>query len=172
MLALAVAAGCVAGCGDDTEKMAHFKSQVIQMDRCERKDDGPETCVVQETVRQLQLTLVEDPEARAWLHGVVRDGQSNRTILGTRDSQGGYLFYAESTQDNAKSECRLTQKHLLSVAAEEGVDPFAEEADPCQALVGREVRTTVSSAECSETGEKVERIQRARWEAVPGCSAP
>lgn len=169
---LTLAAACL-GCGGDPPLLGEFTSDIVQLNSCRLVgDDDRERCVRDEVTSTLRTTLVEDDLDRVWLIGVPREGEDDRRLLGTRDSEGGFLFYDETISDNADNECTLTTEILLTLAVEEGASPEAVGTDPCVALVGRETRTVTSSEGCDGVNDppaRIERISRRRWEPSASC---
>lgn len=162
------------GCGGDEERVATFTSDVVQRESCRVTGEGSESCTRDEVTLRLRVTLVEDELDRATLLGIPRGGGSDRGLLGTLDSQGGYLFSDERVQRNAATGCVLTERLLLSLRVDEEAEPEAIGADDCVALVGRETRSTLTSAECDDVNDPpqpVERIVRRRWQPAVGCGS-
>lgn len=171
-LAVVLAMGIVAGCGGDEPLTATFTSRVVQLDACRIVGGAQEGCEKDEEFAELRVDLVQVDDETSWLYGVPRAGVEDGALLGTRDSQGGFLFVAESTQTNSVSGCILTQRTQLSLS----VDPerAGDVGDPCVSLVGRQVDETSSSAECDDVGvpaQAVVRIVRRRWEPLDATSA-
>lgn len=161
----------VVGCGGDEPLTATFTSRVVKLDSCRVVAGAEEGCEKEEEFAELQVDLVQVDENTWWLYGVPRSGVEDGAIAGTRDSEGGLLFVAESTQTNGASGCVLTQRTQLSLR----VDPARRNdvGDPCVALVGRQVDQTSSSAECDAVGvppQAVVRVVRRRWEPLDAAS--
>jgi hypothetical protein len=155
-----------AACGDPPLQ-GTFTSRVVQLDSCRVLGDADEGCEKDEQFAELRVDLVAVDDNTWWLYGVPRAGVAAGALLGTRDTADGMLFVDELEQRNAATGCVLRQRTELSLR----VDParVAEVGDPCVALVGRQVDTTTSSAECDTGGvppQAVRRIVRRRWEPL------
>lgn len=164
----------LSACGGTAPLSASFTSEVVQRESCRVVGDGTEACTRDEVTLRLRATLVADELDRAFLYGVPRGGGSDRAILGSLDSQGGWLFEDERVQENERTGCALTERLSLSLRIEDGVDPALLGIDACVALVGREVRQTIASAPCDEVNDppaEVTRLVRRRWQPAPGCDA-
>jgi hypothetical protein len=171
---LVACAATLASCGGEPEETAAvFTSDVVQRETCRvTGDEGREVCTRENVTQRLRVTLVEDAFERVWLTGIQREGNPERTILGTRDALGGYLFEDVITQSNSESGCTRVDDLLISLRLEEDVDPARVGTDDCVALVGRETRTTTTSPECDDVNDppqQVQRIVRRRWEPAAGC---
>jgi hypothetical protein len=159
----------LASCAEE-KLVAEFTSEVVQLDSCRVVGDGPETCTRAEARSLLRVTLAEIDDDRVWLHGLPTGNQSDTSILGTKDREGGFLFLTEQVQENVETGCVLATSTQLSLAIEE--DAAAVGEDPCTALLGREVETTRTSAECDDVRdppESVVRITRRRWQKPAEC---
>ena len=162
------------GCGGEQGPVATFTSDVVQRESCRVTDDGGDSCTREEVTLRLRVTAIEDEFDRVTLLGLPRDGESDRGILGALDSQGGYLFFDERVQANARTGCVLTQSVLLSLRVDDEAAPEQVGIDECIALVGRETRRTVSSAECDTVNDPPvpsERVERRRWQRAAGCES-
>lgn len=165
----------LASCGPPAPFVATFTSEVVQRESCRRLGDATrESCTRDELVQELRVSLIEDEGERALLAGVPREGDSDRALVGTRDSAGGWLFIDERVQRNEASGCTLTERIQLSLR----VSPDAPEddigLDECIALVGREERTFATSAACDNVGDPPQaavRILRRRWQDSSRCGA-
>jgi hypothetical protein len=157
----------VAGCGGEPLLVATYTSRIVQLDACRTVGEGTEGCSRREEFAERRLDLVEVEPDVLWLYGVPRDGVSDRAILGSRDNAGGFLFVDERTQTNSASGCELVSRVTISVA----VDPARADdsgVDPCVALVGRSVETTVASPACDTNvpAQQVVLTVRRRYEPV------
>lgn len=161
------------GCGSPEEAfVATFTSDVIQLNTCRSIDGSTETCVEDEFQKRYRVTLMEDEEQRVWISGIQRGDGSDRRMLGTRDSQGGFLFTEETTQKNLDSQCTLTTQVSISLAIDEDATEEQIGTDPCVALVGRETKKTITSTECddiNDPAQEITRINRRRWEKAVDC---
>jgi hypothetical protein len=162
----------LAACGGPQDSVATFTSDVVQRETCRVVGEGRESCTREEVTLRLRVTLIEDALDRVWMTGINREGNPDRAILGTRDSEDGYLFEDEQTQTNANSGCVLTDHILLSLRVPDEVDASQVGLDDCLPLVGRETRTTTTSPECDQVNDppqRIQRIQRRRWQEAAGC---
>lgn len=155
------------GCGGDPLLVATYTSRIVQLDACRTVGEGTEGCVRREEFAERRLDLVEVEPNVLWLYGVPRDGVSDRAILGSRDAAGGFLFVDEKTQTNSASGCELVSRVSISVA----IDPARADdsgVDPCVALVGRSVETTVASPACDTNvpAQQVVQTVRRRYEPL------
>lgn len=174
LVALAAVVVPPSACGGDPEEtIATFTSDVVQRETCRIIGDSDrEACTREVTTTRVRVTLVEDREQRVWLNGITRQGAPGRTLLGTRDQLGGYLFFDEVVQTNVNNGCVLTESLTLSLKVEEGADEADVGVDDCVALVGRESRVTVTSAECdavNDPPQEITRVVRRRWQPADGC---
>lgn len=172
----ALALSLLVGAGSCAKEplVATFTSEVVQRDSCRVVGDGPETCTRDEGLALLRVTLVELDDGRVWLHGVPSGGDPDTSILGTRDAEGGFLFYAEQEQENAETGCVLTTTKELALAVDENVTEASVGTDPCVPLVGREIETTTTSAACDDVHDPpqaIVRVARRRWQAPTECAA-
>jgi len=166
----------VAGCGGDPPLVATFTSRIVQLDACRTVGEGTEGCVRREEIAERRLDLVEVEPGLFWLYGLPRDGVTDRAILGSRDSEGGFLFVDERTQANSVSGCELVTRVSVNVA----IDPERAAdvgVDPCVALVGRSVETVVASPACDTNvpAQQVVQTVRRRFEPVGAdstCGTP
>jgi hypothetical protein len=167
-----VAASCG---GDPDETIATFTSDVMQREICRVTGDSErEACTREIMTQRVRVTLLEDKQQRVWLTGLTRQSTPGRSLLGTRDQLGGYLFYDERVQTNANTGCVLTEELTLALQVDPEADAEAIGADDCIALVGRETRVTTTSPECDDVNDpaqQLQRIVRRRWERAPGCSS-
>ena len=167
----------VGACGPEEEErlVGTFTSDIVQRDTCRVTGDSDrESCVRDEALTRLRVSIIEDDFDRAWLLGVTREGESDRRILGTRDRLGGFLFVERSAQVNEQSGCRFDRDIELSLRIDEGASRDRVGIDPCVPLIGRELRTFTTSAECDDINdppEKIQRINRRRWEPAASCGA-
>lgn len=166
-LPLLVVAGVAAGCGGDPLLVATFTSRIVQLDACRTVGEGTEGCARREEIAERRLDLVEVEPGLFWLYGLPRDGVADRAILGSRDSEGGFLFVDERTQTNSVSGCELVTRVTVNVA----IDPERVAdvgADPCVALVGRSVETVVASPACDTNvpAQQIVQTVRRRFEPV------
>jgi hypothetical protein len=157
----------VAGCGGDPLLVATFTSRIVQLDTCRTVGEGSEGCVRREEIAERRLDLVEVEPGLFWLYGLPRDGVTDRAILGSRDSEGGFLFVDERTQTNSVTGCELVTRVSVNVL----IDPerVADAGlDPCVALVGRSVETVVASPACDSNvpAQQVVQTVRRRFEPV------
>lgn len=168
--------GALAACGGEPLLIAAFTSRIVQLDACRIVGDGSEGCVRSEQIAERRLDLVEVEPGLFWLYGLPRDGVPDRAILGSRDSEGGYLFVDERIQENSVSGCSLTTRTSVNLA----IDPErAADAgvDPCVALVGRSVDTVVASPACDTNvpAQQVVQTVRRRFEPLgpeSACGVP
>lgn len=162
----------LSACGSE-RLVAQFTSDVVQRRSCRVEGEREEVCERDELTQRLIVTLIEEGEDRIELYGVPRDGAFDRSIVGSRDNVGGFLFVEESGTVNSETGCTINNRIEISVAIEAGADSGVG-VDVCTPLVGRETRSTTISAECDEVNEvqiPVQRILRRRWERAPGCGA-
>lgn len=163
----------LAACGGPEDEVATFTSDVVQRETCRvTGEDGREACTRELVETRLRVTLIEDEEQRVWLSGVSRQGNPGRSFLGTRDQDGGYLFWDERVQRNTDTDCTLTEEVFLSLRVDEAAAPEDVGVDECVALVGRETRTTTTSSACDDINDppqQVQRIVRRRWEPAERC---
>lgn len=174
LVAAAIFAISAAGCGGEEESAATFTSQVVQRNTCRVTGDQPEACFREDVTLRVRVSVIEDAFDRVWLSGITRGGELDTRILGTLDAEGGYLFANRIVNLNEETGCRLTDTIELTLRVDE--EAAAEEigVDPCVALVGREVRTSTTSAACDDINDPpvpVTRIVRRRWERPGTCSA-
>jgi hypothetical protein len=170
VVAFAAVSG-VTGCAADDPLTATFTSRVVQLEACRVVGGTDEGCEKDEEFAELRVDLMQVDDDTWWLYGVPRAGIEGGAMLGSRDSEGGLLFVAESRQTNSTSGCALTVRTQLSLR----VDPEREDevGDPCVSLVGRQVDETSSSPECDDVGvppQAVIRIVRRRWEPLDATS--
>ena len=169
MRALVVALAC-AGCGPNLLD-ATFTSRVVQHETCKVVGDRPEVCTREESTVDVRVRVVERPGDNAWLYGIPRGGVSDRAILGSKDSIGGWVFVDEVVQTNAGSGCTLDDRLEIALV----IDPAAAAVgtDPCSDLLGRETETTQSSAGCDVVNVPplaTTLTARRRWEKPPDCA--
>jgi hypothetical protein len=160
-------------CGGEVPLVGDFTSEVVQRNSCRLVgDDDRERCVRDEVITTQRVTLREDDFDRVWIIGLTVEGENDRRVLGTRDSEGGFLFDYETRQVNSDTGCTLTTQLLLSLAIDSGVAEERIGADPCVPLLGRETRRSITSAACDTVNvppARIERISRRRWEPSPTC---
>lgn len=161
----------LASCGGEPLLVATFTSRIVQLDACRIVGEGSEGCVRREEIAERRLDLVEVEPGLFWLYGLPRDGVTDRAILGSRDSEGGFLFVDERTQTNTVTGCELVTRVSVNVA----IDPerAAEVGtDTCVALVGRSVETVVASPACDTNvpAQQVVQTVRRRFEPVDADS--
>lgn len=164
----------IGGCGGDDESAATFTSQVVQRNTCRVTGDQPEACFREDVTLRVRVSIIEDAFDRVWLSGITRGGELDTRILGTLDAEGGYLFANRVDSVNDETGCRLTDTIELTLRVDEEAAPEDIGLDPCVALVGREVRTSTTSAACDDINDPpvpVTRIVRRRWERPGTCSA-
>lgn len=161
--------------GDPAETMATFTSDVVQRETCRVTGDGErEVCTREVSTTRVRVTVIEDRERRVWMSGLTRRGSPGRSLLGTRDQLGGYLFYDEVVQTNERSGCVLTESLTLSLQVDEDAEAGDVGVDDCVALVGRENRFTTTSPECDTVNDpprEITRVVRRRWQRADGCRA-
>ena len=178
VVVISVGVALLAACGPPPEEglIGTFTSDIVQRDTCRvfTAADGEETelCTEDDVTQTLTVSLLEDDEARVWLVGIPRGGESNRRILGTRDSKGGFLFSARETQRNTTTGCYSNTVIELSLRIDDLSAPHLRGVDPCVALTGRETRRFTTSAECDDVNDPpraVTRVNRKRWERPQLC---
>lgn len=162
------------GCGGPASTfIGTFTSEVVQRESCRRTDENPaELCTRDEMSMTLRVTLVEDEQQRIRLRGIARAGVNDRTLWGTLDSTDGYYFVDERRLRNEGTGCVLTESIELSLRIDAEADPEQVGVDECIALVGRETRKTVTSAECDAVNDPpkaMERVVRRRWQRAASC---
>lgn len=161
--------------GSPDESVATFTSEIVQRESCRITGEGDrEVCTRDVVTTRVRVTVIEDREQRVWLNGVTRQGAPGRTLLGTRDQLGGYLFFDEVVRTNAESGCVLTESLTLSLKVDEGAAAEDVGVDDCVALVGREQRVTTTSPECdtvNDPPQQIQRILRRRWQPADNCRA-
>jgi hypothetical protein len=161
----------VAGCADE-KLIATFTSRVVQHETCKSSGDGPEGCTRDEVIAELRNDVVEADEDTFWLYGLPRGGVADRAILGTRDNVGGFLFIDATSQTDRSSGCVLATQLELSLAIPvDRIDDVG--ADDCVSLVGRQIETTTTTAECDQSSvppQPISRIVRRRWETLSPTS--
>lgn len=145
-----------------------FTSDIVQRRSCEQVGERSEVCVPNEFTQQVRVTLVEGEEERVTLSGVPLLGISDRTIYGTRDNLGGYLFESVQRSVNSTSGCEVIRTTTLSLV----IGNLDEDNAICTPLEGRETQVTEVSAECDDV--RVEplaevRTLRRRWERSIAC---
>lgn len=170
---LCVLSVSLAGCGGEEPLIGNFTSHVVQYDICRVVNGADrESCTEDERRQTLQLHLIEDEEQRVWLTGVPRGDNLTKRLLGTRDSEGGFLFVDRLQTRNSESDCRFTETFELSIRVDPEAAAETVGVDPCVALIGRETTTRRESAQCdtvNEEPEQVTRIVRKRWEQDVLC---
>lgn len=153
--------------------VAAFTSRVVQREVCRVVGDRPEVCTRDEAITDVRVRLVERDDGNVWLYGIHRGGGADRAILGTRDSDDGFLFVDETVQENDLSACVLTRRLEISVVVDPAADPAQVGDSVCVALLGRETEVTTSSAGCDTVNDPkltTTTIARRRWEAPPECA--
>lgn len=152
---------------------AAFTSRVVQRDICRIIGTRPEVCTREEATTDVRVRLLEREDERFWLLGIPRNGVSDRAMLGTRDSRGGFLFVDELINENDATGCVLSERIEVSLAVDEAAAPDAIGTDPCVALLGRETEVTITSAACDSVNEPPldsTLTARRRWEKPPECT--
>ncbi len=160
------------GCGGEDLLRAQFTSQVVQLETCRTVGTGEEGCTRNEQFAERRLDLVEVEPDVLWLYGVVRDGATDRAVLGARDIAGGFYFVDERTTTNAETGCVQVARIEVSLQIEDGRDDDVGR-DPCVSLVGRSVDTISLSAGCDTTNlpaQPVVQTVRRRYEALDASS--
>lgn len=160
------------GCGEEPLR-ASFTSRVVQRDSCRVVGDRPEVCTRDEAFTDVRLRIVERDDGLVWLYGLPRGGVSDRAILGTRDTSGGFLFVDEMSQENNASGCSLRSRLEIAVAIDPEADAGRVGQDACIALLGRETEVVASSAGCDNVNVPPlpsTLILRRRWEAPLACA--
>ncbi len=171
-LAALLVGGGLAGCGPDRID-ATFTSRVVQHETCKTVGDHPQVCTREESVTDERVRLVERDDQNVWLYGIPRNGVSDRAILGTRDSAGGYLFVDQVVQENSSSTCTLTDRLEISISVDPDASTDKIGSDPCISLLGRENESTDSSPGCDNVDEppvKTVLVANRRWEKPLDCS--
>lgn len=163
-------------CGGEPEEIvATFTSDVVQRETCRVTGDSDrEACTREIVTNRVRVTLVEDEQERVWMTGLTRQGVPGRSLLGTRDQLGGYLFYDELVQTNGETGCVLTEALTLSLKVDDDAEAGDVGVNDCVALVGRENRFTTTSPECDDVNDppaEITRIVRRRWEPAAGCTS-
>ncbi len=174
VLAVSLLATALGGCGGEPETAATFTSQVVQRNTCRITGDQAEACFREDVTLRVRVSIIEDEFDRAWLSGISQDGEPDTRILGSLDAEGGYLFATNVVNVNAESGCRLSETVELTLRVDDEAAVEDVGVDPCVALVGREVRTSSTSAACDDINDPpvpVTRIVRRRWERPGACSA-
>jgi hypothetical protein len=175
LFTVAVVVAATACAPQDERLVATLTSDVVQRDTCRILGDSDrELCTRDESIQRLTVSLIEDAHDRVWLSGIVLEGESDRRVLGTRDSEGGFLFVEKTVETNTTSGCTFTRNLLLSLKFEEGVSEEQAMSDVCSALVGRELRTFTTSLECDDINNppiEITRINRRRWEPALDCAS-
>jgi hypothetical protein len=153
--------------------VASFTSRVVQHEDCKVVGDRPEVCSTEETLLDIIVRIVEREDSdEVWLLGIPKGGSSDRALLGSRDDEGGWLFVDQVSNENAESECSVTDRLEISLAIDPEADPEQVGTDECIALLGREVATTKSTAGCDAVNDpplEQTQIARRRWEKSPTC---
>lgn len=162
----------LAGCGGDPLLSAQFTSQIVQLETCRTVGTAAEGCTRNEQFAERRLDLVEVEPDVFWLYGVVRDGASDRALLGARDTAGGFYFVDERTTTNTDTGCVQVARIEVSLQVEEGrADDVG--SDPCVSLVGRSVETISLNAACDTTNlpaQPIVQTVRRRYEALDAAS--
>ncbi|MBL92706.1 MAG: hypothetical protein CMH56_12950 [Myxococcales bacterium] len=170
------------GCGSDIGHEATFTSLVVQREVCtlaladdESSDDSEdaaepeEECERYEINTVLRYQIIEDTEKRVWIKGWSINGSTHRNWLGTRDSDGGFLFERSTTTENEGTGCVKTESQTLSLQFPYGMAGYEDADDVCDHLEGRETITVTTTAGCNESGPGTVRTVRKRWEEDPTC---
>jgi hypothetical protein len=162
----------LSGCGGDELLNAQFTSQIVQLETCRTVGTGEEGCTRNEQFAERRLDLVEVEADVFWLYGVVRDGATDRALLGARDTAGGFYFVDERTTTNSETGCVQVARIEVSLKVED--DRAADVGvDPCVSLVGRSIDTISLSAACDTTNlpaQPVVQTVRRRYEALDASS--
>ena len=160
-------------CGGGESDFASFTSEIVQRESCKVVGDATEeSCSRDEVTFELRVDLVEDENERAQLIGIPLDGDPGRALVGTKNSYGGWSFISERRQTNEDSGCVLNERVELYLSLEEGMTLEDVTEDPCAALVGREIRTTETTAGCDDINDppqNIRRILRRRWQRSARC---
>ncbi len=164
---LALLGVLAAGCAPE-RLIATFTSRVVQLETCKSIADGPEGCTKEELTSELRNDVVEADDDTFWLYGLPRGGVADRAVLGTHDTQGGFLFVDATTQSDRSSGCVLKNRLELSlIIPVDRIDDVG--IDDCVSLVGRQIETTTTTAECDQTSvppQPLTRTVRRRWEPL------
>lgn len=159
-------------CGGEELLSAAFTSRIVQLETCRAVGGGAEGCSRTEQFAERNLELVEVEPDVLWLYGVPRDGVADRAIIGTRDTQNGFLFVDERTQTDTATTCEVVTRVEISLQIEVGREADVG-VDSCVALVGRSVDTISSSIGCDSTGvpaQAVVQTVRRRYEPIDAAS--
>ena len=158
------------GCGPDL-LVGTFTSDVVQRRSCETIGERPESCTRNEITNQVRVSLIEGEDERVTLVGVPLLGLSDRTVHGTRDNQGGFLFENVQRSENTSSGCTVVRTTTFSLQI--GKLPEGSTSDEvCVPLEGRETQVTEVSAECDDVrAEPLAEVRtlRRRWERSITC---
>ena len=162
------------GCGpEEGLLLATFTSDVIQLDTCRLVEgEDRELCTREDVSLRLRVTLIEEADDRVWIQGVPIDGENDRRILGTRDSEGGFLFSHRITRENQTSGCTIETELSLALRIDAEASAETIGVDDCVPLLGREERRVHTTLECDDVNDPQEaqtRIIRRRWERAPLC---
>lgn len=152
---------------------APFTSEIVQHDVCKVVGSRPQVCDKQETIDDVRVHVVETDDQNVWLIGIPRDGHSDRAILGSRDSTGGFLFTDETVTTNAASNCTLDDRLEIAIAVDTAADAKKIGSDPCIALLGRENEVTTSSPGCDAVNNPPAQIvttANRRWQKPATCT--
>lgn len=165
--------GALAGCGGGDGFFATFTSEVVQRESCRLVgESATESCTRDEVTLELRVDLVEDDQGRAQLVGIPLDGDPGRVVVGTKASDGGWIFISERTQTNDASGCVLQDRLELYLRLEDNVSADDVADDACAPLVGREIRFTHTNAACDEVNDPpqdIQRVLRRRWQRSARC---
>jgi len=148
-----------------------YTSDIVQRQSCETVGDRPESCTRNEATNQVRVTLREGDDQGVVLVGVPLLGLSDRSVYGSEDNQGGYLFENIQRSENSASGCTVVRTTTFSLTIgklEEG----SSQDDICIPLLGRETQVTEVSAECDDIRPEPlaeVRTLRRRWERSPTC---
>jgi hypothetical protein len=166
----------LAGCGEPPAFVTSLRVQVVQLEACKSVASRPEQCVQAESVIDRRITLQEDQDQRAWIHGVRVDGVDDRSMYGSVASDGGWLFFSTNTEENSTTGCTIVRDKTLSLALPDKVTKEQANTDECVGLVGREIDQVSFTAGCdlqndpplAEVRTEVRRWQPLTPELCPG----
>jgi hypothetical protein len=162
-------------CGEPPPFVSDVYVRVEQLETCKVVGDRSEQCVQQESTADRLVSLREDSEDRAWIFGVRLNGLDNRTLLGSVASDGGWVFYSETTEVNSVTACTIRREKTLSLALPDGKTRDDVVADACVGLTGREIDVVSLTAGCDTLNDPPlaeVRTEQRRWRPVPAevCS--
>lgn len=159
------------GCGPSTT-YTNFTSTAVQFNDCKIVGNSPEVCTRNEVSGVMSLQLVENNDGVLLLHGYSSGDGVERQLVGSYDSEDGYLFVEKAQQVNSNTGCILDERLELSLHIDENAPASLIGTDACVALVGRETRTSITSEQCDTINtppQKITRIVRRRWQADAEC---